>query len=104
MYEIILTEIARDMLLGISDTRTRKSIKSRIDALKKEPDKQGKELIHELAGFRSVRAAGQRYRIIYRVEKTTVIVYVLAIGLRKDGDRRDIYSLARKLIKLGLVE
>jgi mRNA interferase RelE/StbE len=51
-----------------------------------------------------VRTAGQRYRILYRVEAKTVIVLVVAVGIRKDGDKKDIYALAQKMIRLGLIE
>ncbi|MBZ5537093.1 MAG: hypothetical protein LAO31_14155 [Acidobacteriia bacterium] len=65
-----------------------------------DPEKQGKPLVEELAGYRSLRAVGQRYRIIYRVDRSLVI----AVGIRKAGSQRDIYSLAKKLIRLRLVE
>jgi len=60
-------------------------------------------LTHSLRGVRSIRAAG-RYRVVYQVERSKVIVLVLAIGLRKENDRKDIYQLAKRLIKLGLLE
>ena len=55
-------------------------------------------------GYRSLRAVGQRYRVIYRVEEDQVLVLVVAVGIRKEGDKRDIYTLARKLLRLHLVE
>ena len=65
-----------------------------------EPEKQGKPLIGELAGYRSLRAAGQRYRIIFRTEKEKTMVWIMALGIRKGGGKRDIYTLAKKLISL----
>jgi mRNA interferase RelE/StbE len=47
-------------------------------------------LVGELVGFRSVRAVGQRYRIIYRVARREVVVIIVAVGRRKHGDTRDI--------------
>ena len=47
---------------------------------------------------------GQRYRIIYRVEEDRVLVLVVAIGIRKEGNQKDIYSLARKILRLRLLE
>ena len=91
------------MLQGISDSRIRKTIRDRIDRLTTEPEKQGKPLTGELIGYRSLRAAGQRYRIIYKMEGTKVTVYVVAIGIRKEGSKADIYELARKLLRLGLL-
>lgn len=47
---------------------------------------------------------GQHYRIIYKVKQDTVVVFVVAVGIRRDGDRNDIYSLAKKLFRLNLLE
>ena len=60
----------------------------------------------ELSGVphRSLRAAGQRYRIIYQVDNGAVIVYVVLIGLRKEGSKADIYELAQRLVRLGLLD
>jgi len=54
-------------------------------------------------GFRSVRAVGQRYRIVYRVERREVVVVIVAVGRRKARDKNDIYELAKKLLRLGLL-
>lgn len=103
-WRIVLTPTARRMLEAVRDRRVRRLLASRIDALAEEPEKQGKALTGELATLRSVRAAGQRYRILYRVEAERVVVLVVALGLRKEGDRKDIYELARKLLRLRLHE
>jgi len=91
------------MLAEITDRRIRESIVERIEALKAHPEQIGKPLVGELAAYRSLRVAGQRYRVIYRIEKQRVIVLVVALGIRKEGDKRDIYALAKKLLKLGLI-
>src|SRR6266853_37518 len=54
------------------------------------------EIMSDPGGYRSVRAVGQRYRIIYRVERTLVTVVVVAAGIRKAGSREDIYRVAAK--------
>jgi mRNA interferase RelE/StbE len=46
---------------------------------------------------------GQRYRILFRVERSIVTAVVVAAGIRKDGSREDIYRVAAKLIRLGLL-
>jgi mRNA interferase RelE/StbE len=96
--------IAEKLLAEIRDRRVQESIGKRIDRLEQEPDKQGKPLSDELEGFRSVRVVGQRYRIIYKIEAERIIVAVVAVGIRKEGDKKDIYNLAKKLIRLGLLE
>jgi len=91
------------MLKGIKDTRTRKSIMERIGRLAVRPVEQGKPLLGELAGLYSVRAGGQRFRILYSVEKGKVLVIVVAVGLRKEGAKKDIYLLAKKLLRQRLL-
>jgi mRNA interferase RelE/StbE len=78
--------------------KSRKKLRDRIDQLKTDPEKQGKALVDNLSGFRSIRAVGQRYRIIYKVEQEQVLVLVVGVGRRKDGDKKDIYTLLEKLL------
>ena len=104
LYQVRLTPTARSMLSAIKDRRVQGAIRDRIDGLARDPDKQGKPLLGELKGFRSVRAVGQRYRIIYRIEREKVQVLVVAMGIRREGDREDIYRLAQRLLRLKLLE
>ena len=101
-FRIELTPTALELLERIADRRVRQKIAAKIDALAHDPEKQGKPLTGELSGSRSVRTVGQRYRIVYRVDRGRVVVLVIAVGLRREGDRSDIYALAHKLIRLGL--
>ena len=102
-YQLILTPRARGMLKAITDRRIREKLATVIDSLESDPELRGKPLDDDLAGYRSIRAAGQRYRIIYRVERSIVTVVVVAAGIRKEGSREDIYRVAEKLIRLGLL-
>ena len=102
-YRIEITPTALEALEAITDRRTRSSIVRRIDTLAEEPKKQGKPLRGLLAGFMSTRAAGQRYRIVYRVEGAKKRVLVYMVGIRKEGSRRDIYALAEHLVRRGLI-
>ncbi|MFM7373051.1 MAG: type II toxin-antitoxin system RelE family toxin [Cuspidothrix sp.] len=97
-FEIQLTPLALEMLGNIKDKRHQKALSSRIDKLKIEPEKQGKPLTGQLINYRSLRAVGQRYRIVYQVENDKVVVLVVGIGLRKDNDKGDIYNLLQKLL------
>jgi mRNA interferase RelE/StbE len=98
-YEIQFSPLALEMLEEIQDKRELGKLRDRINQLKLEPDKQGKPLTDNLAGLRSVRAVGQRYRIVYEVEEETIVVLVIGVGRRKDGDKRDIYRLLGKLLQ-----
>jgi len=103
-YRVRLTPTARNMLATTTDRRTLEKIRERIDGLALDPDLQGKPLLGELKGFRSVRAAGQRFRIIYRVRQAQVEVLVVAVGPRREGSREDIYELAQRLMRLRLLD
>ncbi len=103
-YRVRLTPTARHMLAAITDRRTLENIRERIDGLALAPDLQGKPLLGDLKGFRSVRAAGQRFRIIYRVRQAQVEVLVVAVGPRRAGSRADIYELAQRLMRLRLLD
>ncbi|MEH2253636.1 type II toxin-antitoxin system RelE family toxin [Nostoc sp.] len=97
-YEIELTPLALEMLTSVKDQRHQKFLSDRIDKLKIDPEKQGKPLVDKLKGYRSVRAVGQRYRIIYKVELEKIVVLVVGVGLRKEGDKEDIYILLQRLL------
>ena len=102
-YRVVVTPTALSLLEAIRDRRVREQIGHRIDGLAHDPEKQGKPLGGELAGMRSLRAVGQRYRILYRVERAQILVMILVVGLRKEGDRNDVYQLAKRLMRLRLV-
>ncbi len=95
---------AKKHLATIRDRRVQEGLKISLRRLEYEPEKQGKPLADELAGYRSLRAVGQRYRIIYKVNENIVSVCVVALGIRKQGDKKDVYELAKKLARLGLLD
>lgn len=101
-YEIEIMPTALNMLEDISDRRVKDQIVKRIDGLHEDAEKQGKPLSGNLAGYRTLRAASQRYRIAYRIDNGMVRVLVVAIGIRKEGDKYDVYRLAQRLVRLGL--
>lgn len=98
-FTIIVTPQAQADLQDISDTRTYGALTRKIDGLELEPDKQGKPLSKGLADYRAVRAAGQRYRIIYQVGTLEGVVTVVVIGIRKEGDKRDAYRVAQRRLR-----
>jgi mRNA interferase RelE/StbE len=104
IYRIVIQPTAFKLLQEITDRRIRQKISDRIDKLTESPELQGKPLLGELDGFYSVRAVGQRYRILYTIEQNQVTVTVVALGIRKDGSKQDVYTLAKKLLRLGLIE
>jgi mRNA interferase RelE/StbE len=91
------------MLSRIGDRRIQQQLFDISKRLELEPEKQGKVLREGLMGFRSLRAVGQRYRVLYISDTASRVVHVVAAGLRRAGARDDVYVLAQKLVRLGLV-
>jgi mRNA interferase RelE/StbE len=100
-YEIRFTPTAMQMLRDIKDQRIQKQIAETVKRLAHDPDKQGKPLYDALLGYRSLRVVGQRYRVVYAITQPTTVV-VVAIGIRKEGDKRDVYNLATRIVRLAL--
>src|SRR5438552_10464377 len=101
-WQVEISKPALEHLAQIKDMRVRKKLFERIEQLENEPETQGKPLRNELSGLHSVRAIGQRYRIIYKVINDKIVVVVVAVGIRKEGDRSDIYRIAEQLMRSGL--
>ena len=102
-YTVVWRETAMKLAEAIRDRRERALVVERAGQLADNPEQQGKPLVGELAGLRSLRTVGHRYRITYRVERAQVIVLIVAVGRRKEGDRSDIYTLARRLFRQKLL-
>ena len=103
IYRLEITETSLSLIGKIPDKRIQSVIINRIEGLKTDPEKQGKSLVKDLIGFRSIHVAG-RYRILFQIEKDPGVVWVVAVGIRKEGDQKDIYKIAKKLLKLGLID
>jgi mRNA interferase RelE/StbE len=95
MASVVLAEPAADFLKVVS-TAIRTTILRKLHDLESEPERRGKALAGELSAYRSIHAAG-RFRIIYRTDGHTV--FVVAIGVRKDGDRDDVYAALKRSLK-----
>ena len=102
-WTVGLTRNAKKQLAAIKDQRVQEKLRTCLRRLEYEPDKQGKPMEDELTGLRSVRAVGQRYRILYTIEDQKVTVIVVTLGIRKEGDKKDVYEQARKLARRGLL-
>ncbi len=102
-YRVVLTKTASEALRRI-ERRAQKQIINKLHDLEESPHQRGFPLAGELHGYRDVRAAGQRYRIIYTVEEDRVLVLVVYVGIRKDGDKNDVYAIAKKLLRAGLID
>ncbi len=102
-YGVELTDVCLSLLERIPDKRIQSTIMDRIEALRADPEKQGKALVKKLAGFRSKHVAG-RYRVIYKIDQNSNFVWIVTAGIRKEGDQKDVYRIAKRLLKLGLLD
>jgi mRNA interferase RelE/StbE len=76
-----------------------------------DPTKVHKPLTDELEGC--YRITYSRYRAIFTVRQkqaakgaveVEIIILFVAAGVRKEGDKNDVYRLATRLMKLGLLQ
>ena len=102
-HRLGITETCLLLLEKITDKRVQSTIIGRIEGLKTDPEKQGKVLVKELADFHSIHIA-ERYRVMYRIDGGSSYVWVLAVGMRKGGDQKDVYRIAKKLLAAGLLD
>jgi mRNA-degrading endonuclease RelE of RelBE toxin-antitoxin system len=97
-YEIEIAPTGYRSLKTVKDKKLRREIAKAIDDLARAPEDQGKALLGPLEGMRSVHAARDRFRILYKVDTRAKLVSVLLIGERAPGQDADIYTLAQKLL------
>ncbi len=68
------------------DDKTKAKIKSKIrELLSVAPEKVGAPLHFELKQYRKL-VIFDNYRIVYRVHKKEVMVFILAVGIRRDSE------------------
>ena len=110
-YDVAFTTRAAALLRDISDGKARKAIGAKVDDLRTDAELRGKPLQDDLRDYRSMPAAG-RYRVIFRVHPPVPAndpaapppngkVYIVCVGIRKDGAKNDVYALASKMFKRG---
>ena len=109
--KVVWTVPARNALASLSP-KIRHAILEKTRSLANcNPKTAHKRLAGPLSEYYSIRVS--RYRAIYRVDEERltngdVLVFVrvlmVAAGMRKAGDRRDIYRLAERLIRFAAIE
>ena len=97
-FEIEIAPTGYRSLKALTDKKRRHEVAKAIDGLARAPEEQGKALLGPLEGLRSVHAARDRFRILYRVDALNQLVSVLLVGERAPGQDADIYALAQKLL------
>ena len=90
-HKLVLTKDFKKL----SDAEKRKIIKAIKQKLEYNPEDFGKPLTGDLKGYYRLRV--DFYRIIYRIDKGRVIVFIVKIGLRKNMEA---YLEASKRIRI----
>lgn len=68
------------------DEKTKEKIKAKIqELLSVAPDEVGAPLHFGLKGYRKL-VIFDKYRIVYRVTRDEVMVFILAVGIRRDSE------------------
>jgi mRNA-degrading endonuclease RelE of RelBE toxin-antitoxin system len=97
-YSFRLAATALESLDEIRSKKVRREIALEIDLLSTRSDGQGKGLVGPLDGVRSVRAASDRYWVLYQVDPEERVVSVLLVGRRTPGSYADVYEVAERLL------
>ena len=77
-HEMVIAEDFKKILQG----EQKKIFRAIHKKLATDPVRFGKPLLRELRGYYRLRIG--YFRVIYRIEKKNVVVYVVHVGLRKD--------------------
>jgi mRNA interferase RelE/StbE len=97
-FQILIAPTANAQLAGL-EIKIRRKISDKIGTLTTSPELRGKPLQASLKGYRSIKSA--RYRAIYQVPISGRVVNVVCVGIRKDGDKNDVYRVARQMLSRG---
>jgi len=92
-WEIIYHNDVDDDLKSVGPAAARRIIRTIDEKLTREPERVGAPLSHHLKDFRKLRIGD--YRVVYQVFHKKVIVFVLAVGPRRD---KEIYRSASERI------
>ncbi|MBT7892722.1 MAG: type II toxin-antitoxin system RelE/ParE family toxin, partial [Deltaproteobacteria bacterium] len=84
IWEIIYHREVVSDLESIGPSNARRILKAIDSKLTTNPIDFGKPLSGNLADFRKLRVGD--FRIVYQIQQTEVIIYVLAVGPRRDKE------------------
>jgi len=92
-WEIIYHKDVDEDLEGVGPSAASRIILTINEKLTKAPEKFGAPLSNNLKNFRKLRIGD--FRVVYQVLNKKLIVFVLAVGPRRD---KEIYRIASKQI------
>lgn len=96
MYNVLIDELVfAEDFKRIDRRDQQKIIKTIRKKLTTEPEKYGKPLSAPLKGFWKLKVG--QYRIIYKIEKAKILVWVIKVGFRRN---EEVYSQVLKRFKI----
>lgn len=100
LYKVVLTPEAERLLKKI-DPAVFQIIQNAVRKLRFSPQ-LGKPLVGHLKGLLSWKVS--RYRVVYRFFEENKTIVIAGAGIRKEGDKKDVYNLLQRLKDKGLLE
>lgn len=97
--EVIVTPTATRLLKAL-DHAAFLIVQQAVRKLREAPE-LGKPLVGGLKGLLSWKVS--RYRIVYAWQKERHRIAIVGAGIRREGDRRDVYALLHRLQRQGLL-
>lgn len=93
-WRILYHADVEEDLESVGSLAAKRIVRAIDSKLTKAPQQFGKPLSGNLANFQKLRIGD--YRVVFQIKEKTVIVFVLAVGPRRD---KEIYKSALKRIK-----
>ena len=84
-WRVVLKKTAEEDFLSL-DNSVKNAVAAGLLKLKESPELRGHALAGNLAGFRALVVGKKRIRIVYRIERDRVLVFVIAIGNRRNNE------------------
>jgi addiction module RelE/StbE family toxin len=101
MNKLIITERCANEDIPRLPTNVQRTLLQKLEKLQQQPE-WGKQLSGNLRKYRSLPIS--RYRIVYRNDLANDCIFVVAVGIRKEGSSEDIYAQILRLIRAGKLE
>lgn len=99
-YRVVVTPEGEKLLKAL-DPAVFQIIEKTVSKLKNSPE-LGKPLTGDLMGLLSWKVS--RYRVVYSLDEKKRTLVIVGAGLRKEGDKKDVYRLLRRLKEKGLLD
>ena len=104
------TDTAKKQLVGLPK-KAQRGLARKVGSLAdSDPRRAGKALVGPFMGYRRITYG--RYRALFSADEHKLAngnilihmkVTVVAVGIRKERDRHDVYKVAKKLVDLGII-